>query len=65
MLGRGEGLTIDVDHWDRLLVEGERVRILLPVCRLVPVSCISLAEDTEARREPERRTSYNQAVIKL
>jgi len=52
VLGRGQGLTIDVDHQDRLLVEGERVRILLPVCRLVPVSCISLAEDTEARREP-------------
>ena len=65
MLGRGQGLTIDVDHQDRLLVEGERVRILLPVCRLVRVSCISLAEDTEAGREPERRTSYNQAVIKL
>ena len=65
MLGRGQGLTIDVDHWDRLLVEGERVRVLLPVCRLVQVSCISLAEYMEARREPERRTSYNQAVIKL
>ena len=65
MLGRGEGLTIDVDHWDCLLVEGDRVRILLPVCRLVRVSWISLAEDTEAGREPGRRTSYNQAVIKL
>ena len=63
MLGRGQGLTIDVDHQDRLLVEGERVRILLPVCRLVPVSCIS--RRTRRRGEPERRTSYNQAVIKL
>lgn len=41
MLGRGEGLTIDVDHLDCLLVEVDRVRILLPVCRLVRVSCIS------------------------
>lgn len=49
MLGRGEGLTIDVDHWDRLLVEGDRVRILLPVCRLVRVSCISRRT---RRREP-------------
>ena len=62
MLGRGEGLTIDVDHLDRLLVEGDRVRFLLPVCRLVRVSCISRRT---RRREPGRRTSYNQAVIKL
>ena len=61
MLGRGQGLTIDVEHQDRLLVEGERVRILLPVCRLVPVSCISLAEDTEARRDLKE----GQVIIKL
>ena len=60
MLGRGEGLTIDVDHWDRLLVEGDRVRILLPVCRLVRVSFIS-------RRTRGRGGSLEegQVIIKL
>ena len=60
MLGRGEGLTIDVDHWDRLLVEGDRVRILLPVCRLVRVSWIS-------RRTWRRGGSLEegQVIIKL
>ena len=60
MLGRGEGLTIDVDHWDRLLVEGDRVRILLPVCRLVRVSWIS-------RRTRRRGGSLEegQVIIKL